>query len=131
MAACLAADLPKEPIWFQTARMGSPGRSDDHMGLDSTWDFKPPTPSLSGISAAAEVIPLTVFELGRFETAVDWMGYVTFCYWLLDLPGSPLIHRSHGCVFLLPGFCAGSFLVGSDMEGTLEMRPGPIASAPA
>ncbi|CAE7030657.1 Kcnh2 [Symbiodinium natans] len=55
------------------------------------------------------VIPLTVFELGQFEGAVDGMGYMTFCYWLLDL--------------------AGSFLVGSDMEGTLEMRPGPIASA--
>eukprot|EP00439_Symbiodinium_sp_Y106_P080098 s234_g18.t2 len=53
------------------------------------------------------VIPLTVFELGGFEGVVDVMGYITFSYWFLDL--------------------AGSFLVGSDMEGTLEMRPGPIA----
>lgn len=53
------------------------------------------------------VIPLTVFELGGFEGVVDAMGYMTFSYWFLDL--------------------AGSFLVGSDMEGTLEMRPGPIA----
>ena len=53
------------------------------------------------------VIPLTVFDLGSFERFVDVMSVVTFIYWALDLPGT--------------------FLVGVDVDGTLDMRPGPIA----
>lgn len=53
------------------------------------------------------VIPLTVFNLGRFEAFVDIMSVVTFIYWAIDLPGT--------------------FLVGVDVDGTLDMRPGPIA----
>eukprot|EP00913_Durusdinium_trenchii_P003798 g3517.t1 len=55
------------------------------------------------------VIPLTVFTLGPWERFVDAMSVVTFCYWALDLPGT--------------------FLVGVDVDGTLEMRPMPIAQA--
>ena len=34
-----------------------------------------------------KVIPLTVFNLGRFEAFVDIMSVVTFIYWAIDLPG--------------------------------------------
>ena len=72
------------------------------------------------------MIPLTVFELGGFEGVVDAMGYMTFSYWFLDLAGRPKMAEIAS--FLLSMFfLPGSFLVGSDMEGTLEMRPGPIA----
>ena len=54
------------------------------------------------------------------------MGYMTFSYWFLDLAG-PRKMAEIGSFLLSMFFLPGSFLVGSDMEGTLEMRPGPIA----
>ncbi|CAJ1383774.1 unnamed protein product [Effrenium voratum] len=53
------------------------------------------------------VIPLTVFKLGQVSNFLDIMSIITFAYWLLDLPGT--------------------FLVGVDLDGTLDMRPRSVA----
>ena len=77
--------------------MGTFGRCDDPLGPGRASGRTESTMSLlfSRVygkhhcvsCSAAQVIPLTVFELGRFEGAVDVMGYITFSYWLLDLAG--------------------------------------------
>eukprot|EP00438_Fugacium_kawagutii_P015584 Skav229717 [mRNA] locus=scaffold49:261492:275306:- [translate_table: standard] len=101
---------------------------------------------MAGTMAGPEVIPLTVFNLGSFESFVDIMSVVTFIYWALDLPG---VKDQHGSVLegsvdtrvleVTPHVpwqmdchtsfvcLSGTFLVGVDVDGTLDMRPGPIA----
>ena len=75
--------------------MGTSGCCDDPLGLGRASGRTETMSTSLGFSrvrsvtgrSAAQVIPLTVFELGGFEGVVDVMGYITFSYWFLDLAG--------------------------------------------